>query len=312
VDGSNTDTIRVVLTVPEIVVEPFATLPISAVRSMSVVDKRLVVHGIASQSEEGFAYWSTDGTSTGTFELELGGRGPLGALATAETLILMSGNPFDKTTLWATNGSPQGTQVLRTFARVPHYDNSAFWPNVLAKVGDDVDFSVQAQLWRTDGTPEGTELVSDSVSPFGDHGNSFAYDIRGDLYFGGHEPETGFELWRSDGTEVGTVRLTDIAPGAASTDPKYMTELNGYIYFRSENEDQQQSLWRIPIDPLPGDADANGAVDFADFLLLSANFGRMDEDVAFADGDFDESGEIDFADFLLLSQNFGRSREDNL
>ena len=57
----------------------------------------------------------------------------------------------------------------------------------------------------------------------------------------------------------------------------------------------------------PGDTDGNGAVDFADFLTLSANFGAVD--AVWADGDFDGSGGVDFADFLLLSQNFGVTSE---
>ena len=56
-------------------------------------------------------------------------------------------------------------------------------------------------------------------------------------------------------------------------------------------------------DPEPGDANGDTTVDFADFLILSANYGR-DEDVAFADGDFNSDGVVNFADFLILSQNF--------
>jgi len=57
-------------------------------------------------------------------------------------------------------------------------------------------------------------------------------------------------------------------------------------------------------DRLLGDANLDGEVGFADFLILSSNFGRQ-VDVAFTDGDFDEDGEVGFADFLLLSSNFG-------
>lgn len=52
-----------------------------------------------------------------------------------------------------------------------------------------------------------------------------------------------------------------------------------------------------------GDFDGNGAVEFADFLTLSSNFG-----LAVADhtgGDADCNGTVEFADFLTLSSNFG-------
>ena len=57
-------------------------------------------------------------------------------------------------------------------------------------------------------------------------------------------------------------------------------------------------------EPLQGDADGNGKVDFLDFLALANNFGK--QDAAQADGDFDGNGEVNFLDFLTLANNFGR------
>ena len=53
-----------------------------------------------------------------------------------------------------------------------------------------------------------------------------------------------------------------------------------------------------------GDADFNKAVEFADFLAISVNFGS---DGGWSKGDFDGSGDVQFPDFLLLSSNFGKS-----
>jgi len=58
-----------------------------------------------------------------------------------------------------------------------------------------------------------------------------------------------------------------------------------------------------------GDADLNGAVEFADFLALSANFGNLG---GWSVGDFDGSGDVQFADFLMLSSNFGNARGGTL
>lgn len=52
-----------------------------------------------------------------------------------------------------------------------------------------------------------------------------------------------------------------------------------------------------------GDLDGNGEVAFADFLTLSANFGKVD--ATYPEGDVDGNGEVAFADFLTLSANFG-------
>lgn len=53
-----------------------------------------------------------------------------------------------------------------------------------------------------------------------------------------------------------------------------------------------------------GDADFNGKVEFADFLILSGTFGNADLD--WTDGDFDADGMVAFGDFLILSGNFGK------
>ena len=51
-----------------------------------------------------------------------------------------------------------------------------------------------------------------------------------------------------------------------------------------------------------GDANLDGSVTFADFLVLSGNFGGAD--VGWASGDFDGDSTVDFDDFLVLSGNF--------
>lgn len=73
---------------------------------------------------------------------------------------------------------------------------------------------------------------------------------------------------------------------------------------------KQASLWGLMIAPpstcdpnSQGDLDGNGKVEFADFLVLSGNFGN---DVAsHTEGDIDCNGKVEFADFLVLSGNFG-------
>ena len=52
-----------------------------------------------------------------------------------------------------------------------------------------------------------------------------------------------------------------------------------------------------------GDLDGNGTVEFADFLVLSGNFGN--EVPSHEEGDIDCNGTVEFADFLILSANFG-------
>ncbi len=54
---------------------------------------------------------------------------------------------------------------------------------------------------------------------------------------------------------------------------------------------------------LLGDTDLDRDVDFADFLILSSNFGSTD--TGWAQGNFNGDADTGFADFLMLSANFG-------
>ena len=64
-------------------------------------------------------------------------------------------------------------------------------------------------------------------------------------------------------------------------------------------------LGGIVCDPNSGgDLDGNGVVEFADFLVLSGNFGKQVSSEA--EGDIDCNGIVEFADFLVLSGNFGK------
>ena len=56
---------------------------------------------------------------------------------------------------------------------------------------------------------------------------------------------------------------------------------------------------------IAGDLDGNNAVEFADFLVLSGNFGQNVN--GYEAGDIDCSGDVAFADFLTLSGNFGKT-----
>jgi hypothetical protein len=53
----------------------------------------------------------------------------------------------------------------------------------------------------------------------------------------------------------------------------------------------------------PGDANANGVVNFADYQALERGFGRPD--ATWASGDFNEDGVVSFADFKILYDNMG-------
>jgi hypothetical protein len=56
----------------------------------------------------------------------------------------------------------------------------------------------------------------------------------------------------------------------------------------------------------PGDANADGLIDIADFQAFELNFGQTN--ARWSQGDFNEDGAIDTADFALLMKNYARQQ----
>ncbi len=71
---------------------------------------------------------------------------------------------------------------------------------------------------------------------------------------------------------------------------------------------EQRDIVLTVLNTSPGDLDGNGDVSFADFLVLSVNFGKDLQ--GYADGNIDLKNGIEFADFLVLSTNFGNTPTD--
>ena len=56
---------------------------------------------------------------------------------------------------------------------------------------------------------------------------------------------------------------------------------------------------------VPGDANLDGNVDFADLVILARNYGATN--ATWVQGDFDGDGKVDFNDLMMLARNYRRS-----
>jgi uncharacterized repeat protein (TIGR03803 family) len=61
-----------------------------------------------------------------------------------------------------------------------------------------------------------------------------------------------------------------------------------------------------PYVPLPGDANTDGQVNFADLLILAQHYNQSTD--LWSQADFTRDGQITFADLLVLAQNYNRTR----
>jgi hypothetical protein len=65
---------------------------------------------------------------------------------------------------------------------------------------------------------------------------------------------------------------------------------------------EQSVSWTVRLY-LPGDANEDDKVSFADYLVMEASFGKSG---SWTSGDFNGDGKVSFADYLQLESHFGR------
>ena len=127
----------------------------------------------------------------------------------------------------------------------------------------------------------------------------FATDLEGRLVTVAVEGDT----WQpTPGEGTRTIKILTVVTGSNGSDGRDSAFNDaGQIALRLEFTDGSQALAKAQV-PLPGDADANGSVDFGDFQKLLAHF---DKSGARTQGDFDHDGRVTFADFQVLERWFG-------
>ena len=147
--------------------------------------------------------------------------GPQSLVGVGSTLFLSAHDVAHGQELWRSDGTPEGTGLLRDIAPGP--DGSS--PLPVAEMDGALLFVASdgvhgRELWRSDGTSEGTNLLRDvAAGPDGSAPSALA-KVDGVLLFAASDGVHGGKLWRSDGTEAGTVLVQDIAPGASTVEPR--------------------------------------------------------------------------------------------
>lgn len=148
------------------------------------------------------------------------------------------------TELWRTDGTPQGTALLKELRAGAAGSD----PRGFVAVGGVVYFSADdgqagRELWRTDGTALGTQLVKD-VQPGAASGLvRFVGTLGGRVVFSGDDG-TGSEPWSSDGTSAGTTKLLDLTLVPQGSDPQGGIEVGGTLYFIATNGMGERVIFR--------------------------------------------------------------------
>lgn len=212
--------------------------------------------------------WVSDGTVTGTFDLELPITNAYYVNEINGYLLFESVN-----SLWATNGTKAGTYELLSVSF-----STAFW--TMTKFQGNIwflfDGGTGREFWKTDGTPSGTSVAFESLpgqeSLFSFFTNWLTND--GDhIYFANNSEAEGTELWMTDGTAAGTRLLKDLNEGPISANPVYMTSVDDEFYFSVQTE-----FWKSDGTPegtvrVTGGVPFRPGVDMGDYYLFINELG---------------------------------------
>jgi ELWxxDGT repeat protein len=154
--------------------------------------------------------------------------------------------------LWATDGTPDGTSLLKDvdpavsqFNDVNGYQwlEYAFFHEALYLASYAAESGME--LWRSDGTVAGTVPFLD-IRPGPDNAMPKSLTACGQrLCFSANDGNHGTELWATDGTPEGTQILKDLNTTAPGSDPANFAALGGFVYFTANDDEHGTELWAI-------------------------------------------------------------------
>jgi ELWxxDGT repeat protein len=127
-----------------------------------------------------------------------------------DILILLAADLTNGFELWRSDGTEEGTQLIKDIHPGP--DGTQF--NAIERLLNDIYFEPYVegeglQLWKTDGFEEGTVAVHD-VRPEIGHGDPQEMaDLNGTLLFVARNDVGKYTLYRSDGTPAGTFEVPE-------------------------------------------------------------------------------------------------------
>jgi ELWxxDGT repeat protein len=141
--------------------------------------------------------WVTDGTATGTSELEVSSAG----LSPSDITVFGSKALFDGESgnLWVTDGTAAGTSELK----------ASLGPSDITVFGSKALFDSGGNLWVTDGTAAGTSelIVAGAANPMFSGFTSDFTVLGNKAVFKGEDSGRITNLWVTDGTAAGSSEL---------------------------------------------------------------------------------------------------------
>jgi len=163
-------------------------------------------------------------------------------------------------------------------------------------------------LLKSEGSVQSLELVADT-NPSSDSIPVELTEFADDIFFIAFDEEgllaSEWDLFQLNDDEPRVADYHGVSESISR--PGGLIAYSGELFFPAMGEDGNE-LYKAS---LAGDANEDGRVDFADFLIFTSNF--SESNATWERGDFNLDGNVGFADFLFLSLNFGaRAASDSV
>lgn len=234
-------------------------------------------------------------------EIVLNNGNPTNFFAFGDVLLFRANDGVHGVELWRSNGTDQGTFMVRDINSNPNSSNGNSNPAGFIVMNNEVFFNASTgtqgigqELWKTDGTNNGTVLVKD-IRPGSPSSNpqNFTLINPNTLLFSANDGTLGVELWRTNGTEAGTVNVFDFSGTTNSI--SWMENLNGVAVYGQILVGQGRELYisdgtasgtSILLDLNPGSGNGVGTASFVhnNVLYFQGNSGTTGFELWKTDG----------------------------
>jgi len=196
----------------------------------------LALFGSLRLENPAYELWSTDGTRSRKVAVlrRFGQDSDPSFVPFQDGVLMLADTGAGDYPLWRSDGTPDGTFLIRSFAQGKTQAYPFFLPSpgpsfqllyVEHQKGNHVE-TIQAEIWRTDGTPDGTRRLTDLGGPGNFLDLSILWD--GKLLFDVQGPEL-CSFWTSDGTAAGTRQILPARPDLRC--PTALVDLGSHFLF---------------------------------------------------------------------------------
>ena len=248
---------------------PFpSTTARAAVRDLTTLGDSVLFSGV--DTDDVRELWRSDGMPAGTAILTNTVRPHFGLVFNLTRLnnlavfdvytSTLAAQPREFTSLWASDGTPAGTRLIRRDLTLGRAAPAASGPTLF--FASSIAGSQNVELWATDGSATGTRHVSEIA---GGEVGSFPQAITpgrpGEVFFLALTESSAYQLWKSDGTTAGTTFVYDEVSGSSE-----LAYAGGTLYFTSYDSAHGTELWasdgttagtRLVADVYPGAGSSN-------------------------------------------------------